>query len=169
MELQCQKSMWLILALMISFWMLVVNIGCQCAQFGDDLAMACLMQGLEMSFCLSGSAVWSSMWSSVWSSVQSWTDVGKAFRADFRFEPNLWETSLQSNAVSHWLGANLESALGICSVTWRIQIKVYYIQSCHISGQNYTIYSDGLTKINMICHFYALDYLECSLIDKIAK
>ena len=32
-------------------------------------------------------------------------------RADSRFAPNQWETSLQSNAVSHWLGANLESAL----------------------------------------------------------
>ena len=30
--------------------------------------------------------------------------------------PSQWETSLQSNAVSHWQGANLESALEIC--TW---------------------------------------------------
>ena len=32
-------------------------------------------------------------------------------RADSRFAPSQWETSLQSNAVSHWLGASLESAL----------------------------------------------------------
>ena len=32
-------------------------------------------------------------------------------RADSRFAPSQWETSLQSNAVSHWLGANPESAL----------------------------------------------------------
>ena len=32
-------------------------------------------------------------------------------RADSRFVPSRWETSLQSNVVSHWLGANLESAL----------------------------------------------------------
>ena len=32
-------------------------------------------------------------------------------RADSRFAPSLWETPLQSNAVSHWLGANLESTL----------------------------------------------------------
>ena len=31
--------------------------------------------------------------------------------ADSSFAPSLWETSLQSNAVSHWLGTNLESAL----------------------------------------------------------
>ena len=33
------------------------------------------------------------------------------FSADSRLAPSQWETSLQSNAVSHWLGANLESAL----------------------------------------------------------
>ena len=33
------------------------------------------------------------------------------FRADFRLAPKHWETSLQCNAVSHWFGANLESAL----------------------------------------------------------
>ena len=32
-------------------------------------------------------------------------------RADSRLAPSQWETSLQSNAVSHWLGANLESTL----------------------------------------------------------
>ena len=32
-------------------------------------------------------------------------------KADSRFAPSQWETSLQSNAVSNWLGANLESAL----------------------------------------------------------
>ena len=32
-------------------------------------------------------------------------------RADSRFAPSQWETLLQSNTVSHWLGTNLESAL----------------------------------------------------------
>ena len=32
------------------------------------------------------------------------------YRADSRFAPSQWETSLQSNAVSHWLSANLETA-----------------------------------------------------------
>ena len=32
-------------------------------------------------------------------------------RADSRFVPIQWETSLQNNTISHWLGANLESAL----------------------------------------------------------
>ena len=32
-------------------------------------------------------------------------------KVDSRLAPSQWDTSLQSNAVSHWLGANLESAL----------------------------------------------------------
>ena len=32
-------------------------------------------------------------------------------RANSRLVPSQWETSLQSNAVSHWLGANLKSSL----------------------------------------------------------
>ena len=35
----------------------------------------------------------------------------KNCKADPRFSPSQWETSLQSNAVPHWLGANLESAM----------------------------------------------------------
>ena len=33
------------------------------------------------------------------------------FRADSGLAPSKWETSLQSNAASRWLGANLESTL----------------------------------------------------------
>ena len=32
-------------------------------------------------------------------------------RADSRLAPSQWETWLQRNAISHWLGANLESSL----------------------------------------------------------
>ena len=39
------------------------------------------------------------------------------FRADSKLAHSQWETSLQSNAVSHWLGANLEWALVFCQ--WR--------------------------------------------------
>ena len=37
--------------------------------------------------------------------------VQKLSWADSMLAPSQWETSLQSNTVSHWLGANLESAL----------------------------------------------------------
>ena len=45
-----------------------------------------------------------------------------------RFAPSQWETSLQSNAISHWLGANLQSALNIptlqlmCKVMLRVSV-----------------------------------------------
>ena len=32
-------------------------------------------------------------------------------RADSRFAPSQWETTLLCNNVSHWLGTNLQSAL----------------------------------------------------------
>ena len=35
-------------------------------------------------------------------------------RADSSLAPSQWETSLQSNSISHWLGANLESDLIPC-------------------------------------------------------
>ena len=37
--------------------------------------------------------------------------VSQRYRADSKFVPSQWETSLQSNAVFHWLDAKLESAL----------------------------------------------------------
>ena len=41
-------------------------------------------------------------------------------RDESRFAPSQWETPLQSNAVSHWLRANLEVVLK--SIRWRIEI-----------------------------------------------
>ena len=48
------------------------------------------------------------------------------YRADSRLASSQWETSLQSNAVSHWLDTNLESALRVCfrfsGVVWFVII-----------------------------------------------
>ena len=44
-------------------------------------------------------------------SLVSVTLIESILRADSRLAPEQWGTSLQSNAVSHWLGANPESAL----------------------------------------------------------
>ena len=44
----------------------------------------------------------------------SWTyNQDEVGRADSRFAPSQWETVLLCNDVSHWLGASLESALGM--------------------------------------------------------
>ena len=56
-------------------------------------------------------------------SPHKWPVMRKAFPchdiilwADSMFAPSQWETSLQSNAVSHWLGGNIESALIVISL-----------------------------------------------------
>ena len=59
-----------------------------------------------------------------WHEVKRETD-----RVDSRLAPSQWETSLQSNTVSHWLGANLESAMGRCdgmksNIHFRIRLRL---------------------------------------------
>ena len=52
-------------------------------------------------------------------------------RADSRFAPSQWETALQtwqSNAVSHWLGATLESAWVLSPLT--VYAAMVLIASC---------------------------------------
>ena len=45
-------------------------------------------------------------------------------RDDSRLAPSQWETLLQSKAVSHWLAANLKSALIV--IKWNLFIKYLY-------------------------------------------
>ena len=47
----------------------------------------------------------------IWRHCNGYDIWGIILRADSKLAPSQWETSLQSNTVSHWLGANLESAL----------------------------------------------------------
>ena len=65
----------------------------------------------------------------IWVTRGRWANSGNGLvaeqdqaitRADSRFAPSQWETSLQTNAVSHWLGANLELALHYLSQCWLI-------------------------------------------------
>ena len=46
--------------------------------------------------------------------------------ADSRLAPSQWETSLQSNAVSHWKGAYLESALMSMDIWWNRRTSTVY-------------------------------------------
>ena len=55
--------------------------------------------------------------------------------ADSRRAPGQWETSLQSNAVSHWLGANLESALDVRCRTSQLNASLLlFISSIFLKG-----------------------------------
>ena len=53
----------------------------------------------------------------------SWFSVN--IRADSRLAPSQWETLLQSNAASHWLGANLESALNVIWFTTYLSLDIF--------------------------------------------
>ena len=52
-----------------------------------------------------------SAWDLRYMIIMYWIIRGVILMADYRLAPSQWETSLQSNTVSHWLGANLETAL----------------------------------------------------------
>ena len=69
-------------------------------------------------------------------------------RAGSGLGPSQWETSLQSNAVSHWLGANLESALNtrpICCPNGRTRPGVSFVNQSLI--RVYLCYRCGICDI----------------------
>ena len=59
-------------------------------------------------------------------------DMKKSIRADSRVAPSQWETLLLCNAISHWLGANLESGLSIF-----IFCHFFTLSRCRWLGWNY--------------------------------
>ena len=77
-------------------------------------------------------------------------------RADSRLGPSQWETLLQSNTVSHWLGANLVSALLPCTQYiivhyYIIIILVHYYTLASLlntlgPGQNRRHFADDIFK-----------------------
>ena len=75
------------------------------------------------------------------------------YRADSRFAPSQWEMSLQSNAVSHWLGANLESAQVYVWYSnysgFRFQVFIFnkYIGTIYIYGSINTKHEKQIKEI----------------------
>ena len=67
--------------------------------------------------------------------------------SDSRFAPSQWETTLLSNDVTHWLGANLEPALRLHA---RRDSRVF-----GLGGNVY--YGNGLDIIDKLPHLY--DYV----------
>ena len=60
-------------------------------------------------------------------------------RADSRFAPNQWETSLQSNAISHWLCTISHNLTDDDSVLWCIHASPTLL--CHIITSLWCIYN----------------------------
>ena len=78
----------------------------------------------------------------IFSISSQWLTQDTYYRADFRLAPSQWETSLQSNAVSHWLGATLESAL------YYLHCRVRILSSSRI----YRCYAEFILGINFFLH-----------------
>ena len=55
-------------------------------------------------------------------------------RANSRFAPSQWEMLLQSSAISHWLGANLESAMLFWCWNWNILGWLGQYHACWCPG-----------------------------------
>ena len=69
-----------------------------------------------------------------WMDEMTWAAVifesVERYRADSRLAPSQWETLLQSNTVSHWLGANLGSALNVLPWLSLSSCLLFYVQRC---------------------------------------
>ena len=87
--------------------------------------------GLSLFPCYKPDACWDNGW-------YRWK-YGDGYRVDSRLAPSQWETLLQCNGVSHWLGANLESALWLSwllhagsSSSWIVKLFImsYYFLCC---------------------------------------
>ena len=74
------------------------------------------------------------------------------YRADPRFAPSQWETALQSKAISHWLGTNLESALYYDTLdqnamyTWMKWMSMQWTCVCNGRG-----YGSSIKIYSMTC------------------
>ena len=73
--------------------------------------------------------------------LPSFCKLSWIYRADFRFASSQWETSLQSNAAFHWLGASIESSLiyPILFLCRHITASVFHLSCRHQSVCRYTI------------------------------
>ena len=75
------------------------------------------------------------MWYSfTWTLLLGGVLLWREYRADSKFAPSQWEASLQSNAISHWLGANLESALEYVYAANEV-LNIYCLLSPQQPGQ----------------------------------
>ena len=75
------------------------------------------------------------------------------FRGESGFAPGHWETVLLCNGVSHWLGASLDSALRLHSISYHFATSRWrWLESCVPHIHNITA-ADGLAiNCNALVH-----------------
>ena len=104
-----------------------------------------------------------SFWNLMWL-LRSWICIIYYFRTDFRSASSQWETSIQSNAISHWQGTSLESALYfICTFIFAICITLGHCDDAGV-GIYYRFYLNVKTCVCIEYDFSTLKHyrlLEC--------
>ena len=87
---------------------------------------------------------------------EPWLDcwVGTMFRVDSRLVPSQWETSLQSNAVSHRLGANIESARMLLTQDY-VKYKSSVNRKYNAKINNTVLISKTKLNTNLYVHVHA--------------
>ena len=88
-------------------WYMFLNISIHYPEWNSHILRAQMAAEILPSFIAHQGLIW-------------WMHI----RADSRLAPSQWETSLQSNTISHWLVANLESALHM--VWWQMQVGYWW-------------------------------------------
>ena len=92
--------------------------------------------------------------------AEIWDHSGQCSKTDSRFAPSQWETALLCNDVSHWLGANLESAL-YNGYSLIISVDADTIRKKHRKWLTLSEYQDGLSRYRD-CHYKIKDGCETS-------
>ena len=100
-------------------------------------------------------------------------------RSDFRLGSSQWETSLQSNGVSYWLGANLESALCMyifpcfSSSLWHYKVRSRSVKNVAKSPSTASLWTPSANTLSSVCTpkrltsqcpFHSLPHLDSSQI-----
>ena len=87
----------------------------------------------------------------MWGTCSAWVCKVVCVCADSRFAPSQWETSLQKNTASHWLGANLESRFAPSQWETSLQSNA----ASHWLGANLGVHEGVLTywqPVYVACH-----------------
>ena len=115
------------------------------------------------------SSLWNPLHSSLFPWLTHWLHTDIMISADSRLAPSQWETSLQSNDVSHWLGANLQNhpwwwwhgnAFGVNESTeWTSQRRFPHHEG-QVKRSFDVFFDDSLNKLlnNFALFIYALTH-----------
>ena len=90
-----------------------------------------------------------------WHTSSEETSLEKKIRTDNKLAPSQWEMSFQRNAIYHWLGANLESALYIIS-----KLNTHVLIEKDVKAPDMTLHVCWMEFLHVhICFFERFQYV----------